>query len=151
MGEEPREPSLSDRLLEGIPTENLKDWIEEKSKTLTNERKLEGFELGEIEGSNAERNITLVKLKQDGQYPQHIHKDSDAVLVIINGNALFLTGKDRIDVKSGDKIEIPRNMPHGFELPKGEQLEFLSVQSPPIRNPETGEEDLHNIELKDLI
>jgi len=32
-------------------------------------------------------------------------------------------------------------MSHGFELKEGEILEFISIQSPPIRNPETGRED----------
>ncbi len=146
-----KELTLSEKLLEGIPAENLQDWLEEKKETFRDERTVEGFEVVQLGDVNPEKEISLVKIKVDGMYPQHIHKNSDAVFIIISGKGLLLTGNDTLEIKAGDKIEIPRGMPHGFKLSGGEELEFLSVQSPPIKNSETGEEDFHKFDLKDLI
>lgn len=52
-------------------------------------------------------------------------------------------GPNRLEAKPGDRIKIPRGMPHGFELVPGTTFEFVSIQSPPIKDLHTGEVDLH--------
>lgn len=50
-------------------------------------------------------------------------------------------------VGEGDMVLVPRRMPHGFMVSSAvDQLEFISVQSPPIHNEHTDEFDFLRIE-----
>lgn len=97
------------------------------------------------------RGVSLVRITSQESYPQHIHRNSDAFFYITAGTAIYCSGRTRIRVTKGDCINIQRGTPHGFELEVRETLEWISVQYPPIRDPETGEEDLVMVPLIDLI
>lgn len=131
---------------------------DEKLEWLTGATEIErvvvqGFVLQSgIDGRTIEnREVTLVTLTPEGQYPQHVHKDSDARFIIISGEATLLLGKAKRKLHPGDIIDIPKGTPHGFETIVGQNLVFISIQSPPIMNRVTGELDLHTINLTDLI
>lgn len=136
--------------LSDLTEENLKNWLDQENLATKNHREFAGFEIIDaVDGGKDEaREISLVTIKAVGEYPQHIHSESDAYFIITKGSAVFLSGKEKRQISAGDKVEIPRGMPHGFELAENAELQFLSIQSPPIRNPDTGEEDLH---LTDII
>ena len=121
--------------------DDVTTWTSPEALAQKEARTFAGFELVDHLGnSSVEREITLVRA-QEGSYPQHVHQSSDAKFFIIEGSAIFLSGDERRDIKSGDVIDIPRGMPHGFEIAAGETLQFVSIQSPPIRNSESGKED----------
>ena len=131
-----------------ISDETVSEWLQPENLEKRNKKTFEGFELVEsIDGRlDANVEITLVKINKEPQYPQHIHKESDAYFIVISGEAIFITGDERKEVKAGDRVEVPRGMPHGFELKGKEALEFISLQSPPILNTETGENDFHLVD-----
>lgn len=110
---------------------------------------LPGFEVtASIDGSILpDREVSLVKITEQGLYLQHKHDDSGAYFIIVQGIATFLSGKSRKEVKPRDAIKIPRKIAYGFEQKENSELVFISIQSPSIRNPETGEEDIHFIDL----
>ena len=132
-------------MLSDVTEESLKLWLSEENLAEKHHREFAGFEITDAidGGKETNREVSLVKIKAVGQYPQHIHKNSDAYFIITSGRATLLSGSERRTISEGDKIEIPRGMAHGFELEENSELEFISIQSPPIKNIETGEEDLH--------
>ncbi len=132
-------------MLKDVSDETIEHWISSENISLKNKRTFQGFEITDSidGGARVDREVSLVKITGVSKYPQHIHAGSDAFFIIVSGSAIFLNREERKEIRKGDKIKIPRGMPHGFELKEGEALEFISIQSPPIRNSETGEEDFH--------
>lgn len=80
--------------------------------------------------------VTRVQLAQ-GIHVPHIHQHSEAVFVIEEGNATLLP--QDIPLIKGQKLHIAKNAPHGFDV--AQHLIFISYQTPPIHDVETGKED----------
>lgn len=49
-----------------------------------------------------------------GGPPLHLHLYQDEYFYIINGEYLFQVGDDKFQMKAGDTIFLPRNVPHAF-------------------------------------
>lgn len=143
-----RESKARERIFE-VSELDIQKWLSEENLQQRSRREFQGFELVDAldGGKYPEREVTLVSIKRPGEYPQHVHKDSDAIFFITLGSAVLLSGSERKELKKGDRIEVPRGMPHGFETIEGETFSFVSIQSPPIKNRETGDEDFHLIEI----
>ncbi len=141
--------SLSTNLLLQTTPQEIEGWVSEGNLKSRVKREFQGFELIDAldGGMFPEREVALAKLKRPGEYPQHVHHHSDAVFHIISGTATFMSLNEKRLVKPGDRLEIPRGKPHGFEIEDGQQFSFLTIQSPPIRDRHTGEEDYHLIEV----
>jgi mannose-6-phosphate isomerase-like protein (cupin superfamily) len=139
---------VGQELLESISDAEVASWLNEGNLVGRSKRTFAGFEITDsIDGDvSEEREVSLVRLLDSQVYPQHIHRHSDTVFVIVSGDALLLSGKTATPIRAGAKISIPRGTPHGFELRTSESLVFISVQQPPIRNRITGEEDLTMLE-----
>ena len=136
-------------LLDHANGDNVQKWLSKGSLESKEKRSLLGFEITYgIDGAHDPAvEVSLVKLVQTQVYPQHVHRASDAVFIIVAGEGLLLSGATKKLVKAGDRVPIPRGTPHGFELITEQCLEFISIQSPPIRNKSTGEDDLHLIDM----
>ena len=81
----------------------------------------------------------LVELFPDVVYPPHHHKKAEGmILFIIGKGTILVTGKEFAYTR-GSKFVIEKGVPHGFK-PTTPTL-FLSIQSPPVKDPVTGEED----------
>lgn len=50
----------------------------------------------------------------NGGPPLHIHFDQDEWFFVSEGEYLFQVGEDRYNMKTGDTIFLPRNVPHTF-------------------------------------
>lgn len=61
----------------------------------------------------------------------HRHNLSDNVIYIIRGSAALLLDGELHQVQPGLRVVIPRKVSHGFRT-GAEQLEFVSIQIPPI-------------------
>ncbi|VVC75838.1 hypothetical protein AQUSIP_11350 [Aquicella siphonis] len=100
---------------------------------------------GTIVQAHAQYNQTeimeLVGLQPHAQYSRHYHKNSAAVIYIISGLGTFLCGDALIRYHPGMRMTIPAGMLHGFNTQS--RTFFLSIQTPPIIHPESGEIDLH--------
>ena len=80
----------------------------------------------------------------------HIHPNQDEWFYILEGKYLFQVGEDKYEMKTGDTIFLPRDVPHAFiqfskkakvivsYLPAGKMEEFFSAtdrwNSPPSRD-----------------
>jgi quercetin dioxygenase-like cupin family protein len=87
--------------------------------------------------------VELVELQANTKYRPHYHKKSVAVIYMVLGEGVFVLGENEVPYRPGQRLDISANVPHGF-LTKTRTL-FLSIQSPPILNRETGEVDLHYV------
>ena len=99
------------------------------------------YQCGIFNNSSLEENVELVELQSQSEYSPHTHKKSSAVVYVISGAGLFQLAENIIEYKPGIRIDIPAGVLHGFKT-KTPTL-FISIQSPPIINPENGEIDLH--------
>lgn len=134
---------------EQISDETVASWVSAENIATKNKRIFEGFEIVDsIDGRvESDTEVSLVKITEKFNYPQHVHNDSDAYFIITDGNATLLSAKNQRMVVKGERIRIPRGTPHGFDLPQGGKIEFVSIQCPPIKNDHTGEEDFHLWEM----
>jgi mannose-6-phosphate isomerase-like protein (cupin superfamily) len=146
---EPRGVPLS----ESVTDEDVQFWLSPENLESKSTRVFAGFEITDsIDGAESDhREVSLVRLLESQVYPQHVHRGSDTLFIIVEGEAILLSGRRRIPIKAGARISVPRGMPHGFELHRGVTCKFISIQQPPIRDRHTGEEDLDVIDEPTLI
>lgn len=99
----------------------------------------------QLNWKNPELDVTLVKITPEWKYPQHIHRNSDALLVWLrrswNWSVTFTSWDHSFTFGSWDCVYVPRNSLHGFDDIQGE-FYFLSIQSPPILDKD-GNADFH--------
>jgi mannose-6-phosphate isomerase-like protein (cupin superfamily) len=149
----PAAGGIAPEALADLSEECLAEWLRDTNLASRRRRVVEGYEVTASIDGNAvpDREVSLVKISRPGAYPQHVHKNSDAVFLIVSGTATLCSGRARIPVRPNDVVEVPRNLAHGFDLEEGKELVWVSIQSPPILDPETGDVDLHHVELTDLV
>lgn len=87
--------------------------------------------------------FNLVEMQAGQQYPVHIHHNSDARLFMVIGEGIIILGGKEIEYKPGDSYDVKKGISHGFK-PRTRTL-FLSIQNPPIKDPETGHVDVEYI------
>lgn len=85
--------------------------------------------------------VELVILEPHTTYRPHYHKKSVAIIYIIQGDGVFLCG-DRVEpYHKGQRFSIPETVKHGFQT--NTETLFLSIQTPPILDRDTGQLDLY--------
>lgn len=88
--------------------------------------------------------VELVELQPHSFYKPHYHKESSAIIYMIFGEGDFILGINEMPYAPGVRLDIPKDTPHGFKT-RSETF-FLSIQTPPIRNDQTGEVDLYYVD-----
>lgn len=88
--------------------------------------------------------VELVKLEPNSYYKPHYHKRSSAIIYMIFGEGHVILGENDMPYFPGMRLDIPQETPHGFKTDC--ETFFLSIQTPPIRNDQTGEVDLYYVE-----
>lgn len=105
-----------------------------------------------ISGKDTENDLAVFEqtgLTPKGGPPLHIHPHQDEWFYVVEGEYLFQVGEDRYEMKTGDTIFLPRQVPHAFVqltekgkmivsyLPAGKMEEFFAVTdkwtSPPSK------------------
>ncbi|MCB9805910.1 cupin domain-containing protein [Candidatus Nomurabacteria bacterium] len=135
-------------VLSDVNDDSIREWTSANSLKSKESREFEGYKITEsIDGAKKyNREISFIEVTGPTNLPPHVHKNSDAYFIFIKGAGTLIIGDEEISVSEGDKIEVPKNTKHGFIMRDDENLAFVSVQSPPIRNHETGEEDFEVVE-----
>lgn len=135
---------------DAVTAEELAQWVTAANLNARPTRTFANFEIVDgIDGNrDANRAVCLVRLQPDTAYAQHVHWHSDALLIVTAGAGTLMSGHDRRPVAAGDVVAIPRGMPHGFAV-AATRLEFVSIQSPPILDEATGEEDFELVAMPD--
>lgn len=70
-----------------------------------------------------------INLRKGIEPPRHIHTNEDEMYYIIGGELQFISGTEEYELKAGDCIFLPRNIPHGFTL-KTDTVKALVQISP---------------------
>lgn len=110
--------------------------------------KMKGVTLNTLDNkiSSKDTNRELAVFEQNSSTPKggpplHIHPYQDEFFYIIDGEYLFQVGEDKYQLKSGDTIFLPRNVPHAFVqitekgkviisyLPAGKMEDFFKTTS----------------------
>lgn len=105
-----------------------------------------------ISGKDTENDLAVFEqtgLTPKGGPPLHVHPNQDEWFYVVEGDYLFQVGEDKFQMKGGDTIFLPRNVPHAFVqltekgkmivsyLPAGKMEAFFAVTdkwtSPPTK------------------
>jgi quercetin dioxygenase-like cupin family protein len=73
---------------------------------------------------------------RDREVP-HMHKLHDATVTMMRGEGYLMLGKNRINLKTGDIIHIPRGAPHYYVNMASEPTVALAVYSPAFDGKDT--------------
>lgn len=83
--------------------------------------KMKGVTLNtlDIKISGSDTNNELAVFEQSGQTPNggpplHLHFDQDEWFFVTEGEYMFQCGNEKFNLKAGDTIFLPRNIPHAF-------------------------------------
>lgn len=89
----------------------------------------------------------LVRVAPHEESSMHRHNHSETILYFTAGSGTVLVDEERteIDVTAGDRLYIHQGQFHAVRTADSE-LQFLSVQSPPILDKSTGFRDLEPID-----
>jgi quercetin dioxygenase-like cupin family protein len=96
----------------------------------------------------ASENIKVVNLGRSQSASQHIvqirdrevphlHKLHDATVTILRGQGYLILANNRINLKAGDIVHIPRGIPHYYVNTAGEPTVALAVYSPAFDGKDT--------------
>jgi len=134
--------------LHDLHYEEVVQWITQENLTKREKREFAGFTLyASIDGGRIlGREVTLGRIVGPSNHGQHVHRNSDAFIIVTRGAATLLMGDIQRVVAAPKLIRVPKGVSHGFRLNDGEWFEFVSVQYPPIRDEYTGEEDFHQVD-----
>ena len=129
--------------------ENVVRWVAPDNLARHERREYEGFTLwasvddDQIPG----REVTLGRIAGVSDEGQHVHDQADSFVIVTAGEADLYMGEIVKHIAAPKLIRVPKGTPHGFKLVRPDQyFEFLTVQYPPIRNPQTGVEDFYKIQ-----
>tara|TARA_Y100000385_G_scaffold66934_1_gene66706 strand:- start:20241 stop:20618 length:378 start_codon:yes stop_codon:yes gene_type:complete len=84
--------------------------------------------------------VEFVRLYKDTKYKPHIHDKASAKFIFLVGTGEAILDEEPVLYSPGTIIDIPAGVMHGFN--HFEETIFLSVQSHPIQDRETGEIDI---------
>ena len=73
---------------------------------------------------------------RDREVP-HLHKLHDATVTMLRGEGYLILGKNRLNLKAGDVVHIPRGVPHYFVNRASQPTVALAVYSPAFDGKDT--------------
>ncbi|MCW4020268.1 MAG: cupin domain-containing protein [Candidatus Bathyarchaeota archaeon] len=59
-------------------------------------------------------NFARITLKPGGTNQVHVHEDIEQVYMVLQGGGTVQVGHEKAEVKAGDAVFLPANVPHGF-------------------------------------
>jgi len=69
----------------------------------------------------------ITTVPPDVEIKPHVHKDHEQIYYIIKGSGIILVGDEKAEVKAGDCIYLPSDIPHGFINNSGGEVEIFCV------------------------
>lgn len=74
--------------------------------------------------------VNRLEVAPGGAVPEHVHENSDEIVVLVSGQGQFtLDGKTEA-VKAGDTVFVPRGHKHAFAVVGTERATILQVYEP---------------------
>ena len=133
--------------LSDVTPENITKWSDPENFVGRKRKTLHGLELTYSLDNDAveNRQVTFVRMVGPFEEKPHFHADANSFLIFTKGEGGVMqeiNGERRtIHRGAGHRAFVPKGVVHGFSLKEGEVLELVSIQTPPIQDSETGEED----------
>jgi len=90
---------------------------------------------------NGNIGVEYVTLKEKSIHKPHYHKYSNAFIYVLSGDGLITTDDGKINYTVGSIFYFEKKMFHGFIV--NSETQFVSIQSPPIKNSGKENEDIH--------
>lgn len=84
--------------------------------------------------------VEFIRINRGMPYEPHIHDVTSAQFIFVMGRGVVLLDGEEFPYEKGSVFNVPAGVRHGFEVE--EDTIFLSMQSHPILNKETGEKDI---------
>lgn len=84
--------------------------------------------------------VEFIRISKGMPYEPHIHDVTSAQFIFVMGRGRILLDNIEIAYEKGSVFNIPAGVRHGFVVE--EDTIFVSMQSHPILNKETGEKDI---------
>jgi mannose-6-phosphate isomerase-like protein (cupin superfamily) len=94
-----------------------------KEKPLPKDKTAQATPVTKVEGAELQV-LEMSKIRL------HSHKQEDHLVYIAKGKGKAVLGKETRDVKVGDILFIPRNVPHSFDKTGEENLVLLVIATP---------------------
>lgn len=129
---------MSHELLRCIPHQRV------VTQRANREETFDLYQCGLFQADTQEENIEFVELQPESEYSLHYHQKSVAIVYVIAGTGFFHLENNNIEYQPGLRLVIPQGVLHGFKTIT--RTLFLSIQTPPIINPDNGEIDLYYID-----
>lgn len=73
---------------------------------------------------------TLLRILPGHRFPKHVHPDSDDVIYVLKGRAVFTVGEEEMEVSRGELVVVPERIPHSAYNPTADDVECLVFQAP---------------------
>jgi len=84
--------------------------------------------------------LEFIKINKGQRYDLHIHDVANAQFIFVMGSGEVTLGNEVYEYRKGSVFNVPTGVKHGFTVEQ--DTIFLSMQSQPILNKETGEKDI---------
>jgi quercetin dioxygenase-like cupin family protein len=73
----------------------------------------------------------FVNTHAPGEGPSLHRHPYEEIFILLDGQATFRRGDDKIDAQAGEIVIVPPNTPHGFTNTSDERLLFVSIHPAP--------------------
>lgn len=90
---------------------------------------------------NGNIGVEYVTLRENSNHKPHYHEYSDAFIYILSGDGLIITDDCNINYTTGSIFYFEKKIFHGFAV--NSETQFISIQSPPIKDSGKESEDIH--------
>ncbi len=80
--------------------------------------------------ASAHAGLTVLSGERTVGVERHTHDDADEVLYVESGEGTMIVGSERVAVRAGAVVYVPRGVPHSFEPAGTEPLRALQLYAP---------------------
>ncbi len=75
-------------------------------------------------------NLSIAHDTVTGEARKHMHRTMEEVYYVTRGRGQLVLGEDLLEIKEGDLIPLPKNIPHALKRIEGVELEVLVINHP---------------------
>ena len=64
----------------------------------------------------------------------HAHSGADKLYVVVEGQGQFIVGEETRDLRAGELLHVPEDVPHGVNNTSGDRLSVMIVITPNFKH-----------------
>ncbi len=84
----------------------------------------------EKDATGGEMGMFTTRFQGPGGPPLHVHEDAGEAFYILEGSAEFVSGDERMEVKQGEAVYVPKGVDHTFHVIEEEGGKILVIVAP---------------------